>query len=223
MDDIPNILWTDECIFTREGIFNTKNEHHYAEDNPFLHRETHFQRRFKLNIWAGMIDDVIIGPYLLPDRMTGARYLTFLQEELPHLLEDLPLERRRRLIFMHDGCPIHRTGDVVRHLNQTYRKNWIGYKLREGNHRRWPPRSPDMTPLDFFLWGHLKTLVYKDPLPDNEQEAELELIARIHAAIATITPEMVRNATGNVVTRARKCLQARGGHFQARMKVQDLI
>jgi len=24
----------------------------------------------------------------------------------------------------------------------------------------WPPRSPDLSPLDYFLWGHLKR-VYK--------------------------------------------------------------
>ncbi|EFN65149.1 hypothetical protein EAG_00038, partial [Camponotus floridanus] len=25
----------------------------------------------------------------------------------------------------------------------------------------WPPRSPDLSPLDFFLWGYLKSKVYK--------------------------------------------------------------
>jgi hypothetical protein len=31
-----------------------------------------------------------------------------------------------------------------------------------------PPRSPDLNPLDFYLWGHLKTLAYADPV-DNKQ------------------------------------------------------
>ncbi|GFW47015.1 hypothetical protein TNCV_3486271 [Trichonephila clavipes] len=26
----------------------------------------------------------------------------------------------------------------------------------------WPPRSCDLTPLDYFLWGYLKALVYAD-------------------------------------------------------------
>ena len=26
----------------------------------------------------------------------------------------------------------------------------------------WPPRSPDSSPLDFFLWGHLKSVVYQN-------------------------------------------------------------
>ncbi|GFT91919.1 hypothetical protein TNCV_908161 [Trichonephila clavipes] len=26
----------------------------------------------------------------------------------------------------------------------------------------WPPRSCDLTPLDYFLWGYVKSLVYAD-------------------------------------------------------------
>ena len=26
----------------------------------------------------------------------------------------------------------------------------------------WPPRSPDLTPIDFFLCGHIKALTYTD-------------------------------------------------------------
>jgi len=26
----------------------------------------------------------------------------------------------------------------------------------------WPPRSPDLTPPDYFLWGYLKGIVYQN-------------------------------------------------------------
>ncbi|XP_031329964.1 uncharacterized protein LOC116160947 [Photinus pyralis] len=29
----------------------------------------------------------------------------------------------------------------------------------------WPPRSPDLTPCDFYLWGDIKDMVYIPPLP----------------------------------------------------------
>jgi hypothetical protein len=41
----------------------------------------------------------------------------------------------------------------------------------------WPPQSPDFTPLDYFIWGHVKSLIYDTPV-DNE----FELLARILAA-----------------------------------------
>jgi hypothetical protein len=32
----------------------------------------------------------------------------------------------------------------------------------------WPPRSPDLNPLDFSLWGHFKTLAYAAPVDSGE-------------------------------------------------------
>jgi hypothetical protein len=29
----------------------------------------------------------------------------------------------------------------------------------------WPPRSPDLTPCEFFLWGHVKDRVFVRPVP----------------------------------------------------------
>lgn len=64
-----NILWTDESFFTRDGIFNAHNWHYYDIQNPHLTWERNAQYRWKFNIWAGITNDEIIGPYLLPDRL----------------------------------------------------------------------------------------------------------------------------------------------------------
>ena len=32
----------------------------------------------------------------------------------------------------------------------------------------WPERSPDMTPLDFYFWGHLKSVVYETTVPSED-------------------------------------------------------
>jgi hypothetical protein len=45
----------------------------------------------------------------------------------------------------------------------------------------WPPRSPDLTTMDFFLWGHIKALIYILPVDSEE-----DLIAHIVEAAATI-------------------------------------
>ena len=37
-----------------------------------------------------------------------------------------------------------------------------------GFDHEWPPRSPDLTPCDFFLWGHVKNQVFKTPPPSLE-------------------------------------------------------
>ena len=53
----------------------------------------------------------------------------------------------------------------------------------------WPPRSPDITPLDLFLWGGVvKDKVFSTPVPDITN-----LKARITDAFATITEDMLEN------------------------------
>ena len=32
---------------------------------------------------------------------------------------------------------------------------------RSSTNLPWPPRSPDLTPCDYLLWGHLKSIAYK--------------------------------------------------------------
>jgi len=35
-----------------------------------------------------------------------------------------------------------------------------GMVISRGGDVNWPPRSCDLTPLDFFLWGYLKSQIY---------------------------------------------------------------
>ncbi|XP_050310948.1 uncharacterized protein LOC126746652 [Anthonomus grandis grandis] len=56
-DFLKRILWTDESKFTREGILNLYNLHHWApkQENPHAKRQNSFQYRFSVNVWAGVI------------------------------------------------------------------------------------------------------------------------------------------------------------------------
>ncbi|KAJ4452076.1 hypothetical protein ANN_03592 [Periplaneta americana] len=62
------------------------------------------------------------------------------------------------------------------------------YSLQGSNDRAcfsWPPRSPDLTPCDFYLLGFIKDRVYVPPLP-----ADLpDLRQRLEAVVAAITPD----------------------------------
>lgn len=71
--------------------------------------------------------------------------------------------------------------------------------------------------MDFFLWGYVKAKVYEEDLPENENEAQMELMARIQAAFISITPEMARKATQSVLRRSQMCLDAGGRHFQQKL------
>jgi len=53
----------------------------------------------------------------------------------------------------------------------------------------WPPRSSDLSPLDYFLWGYLKSKVYATKLRNLEEHRQ-----RIIEEAALIAPEFLRNA-----------------------------
>lgn len=124
--------------------------------------ESNHQYTFSLNVWAGIIGDHLLGPFFLPQTLNGDNYLHFLQNDLPNLLENVPLEIRGNMYFMHDGAPAHFRITVREHLNNVYGDKWIG----RGGPVSWPARSPDCNPLDYFLWGYIKSLVYQTAVPD---------------------------------------------------------
>ena len=106
----------------------------------------------------------------------------FLQRVLPELLEDVPLAVRERIWIQHDGAPPHFSVDVRNHLNAVFPDRWIG----RGGPIPWPARSPDLNPLDYFLWGYLKSLLFETPV-----ETDMELVARVVAAC-----DVIRNTPG---------------------------
>jgi hypothetical protein len=65
---------------------------------------------------------------------------------------------------MHEIAPAPVSRGVRNVLNNTYHDRWIG----RGGLTAWPPRSPDLNPLDFRLWGHLNLNVYAAPVDDEE-------------------------------------------------------
>jgi len=91
---IPFILFTDEASFTRDDINNTHNSHRWSHKNPHAIVESNSQRLFSVNMWCGLIDSQLIGPAVLPNRLTGRAYVDFMQNELPPLLEEVPLAKR---------------------------------------------------------------------------------------------------------------------------------
>jgi len=59
---------------------------------------------FPLNVSCGVIGEHLIGPYIFPQHVTGDIYANFLKDELPTLLENVPLQTRRQMYYQHDGA-----------------------------------------------------------------------------------------------------------------------
>jgi hypothetical protein len=60
------------------------------------------------------------------------------------------------LILQLDGVPVHFAHTILGCLNVNFRGRWIGREVPIA----WPPRSPDLMPLGFFLWSYMKNKAY---------------------------------------------------------------
>jgi hypothetical protein len=97
-------------------------------------------------------------------------YHRILVNDLPVLLEHVPLHQLQYLWFKHDGAPSHFLRTVRQHLNQTFGEQWI----ERGGPVNWPARSLGLNPLDFWLWEYLNSWVYAAPI--NELELLQQLV-----------------------------------------------
>jgi hypothetical protein len=199
------VLFSDEASFSNTGLVNHHNFHFYDNKNPHFIRRIDSQHRFNVNVWGGIVGSNVIGPYFLDGNLNGEKYLDFLNRQLEDLLEDVPLDVVRRVWFMHDGAPAHYSERVRQFLNNNYGNQWIG----RGGPVLWPPRSPDLNPMDFFLWGYTKNLVYKI-IPTSEND----LKEKIRNAFRSITPLMLSNVRASFRKRVDTCLQLNGHHFE---------
>jgi hypothetical protein len=97
-----------------------------------------------------ILDDQHLEQLFLLDRIIGAVYYRSLANFSPVLMEQVPLQQ-----FMQYGTP--HSFRIVRHqLNETFGEQWTG----RGSRVNWPARSPNLSPLHFWLWGYLGALVY---------------------------------------------------------------
>lgn len=198
------IIWTDESTFSTAGVFNRKNTRLWASENPGKIAEIKVQGRQSLHLWCGVLQNQIIGPIFLNENLTGRIYNDLLQNEISQRLQQANLPRN--VIWQQDGAPPHNTVAVRNFLNETY-DEWIG---RSGT-ILWPANSPDLSPLDTFVWGFLKNKIYADPINN------LEILRnKIREEIVNLNnnPEIIENSLRNLQRRYQLCFEHRGHHFE---------
>jgi hypothetical protein len=100
-------LEEDEASLTCDSINNTHKSHWWLDKNPHDIVETNFQHCFSVNVWCGVIEGQLTGPAVLPNGLTGHKYVDFLQNDLQLLLEEVPLAERMCMAFQHDGAAAH--------------------------------------------------------------------------------------------------------------------
>ncbi|GFX26363.1 uncharacterized protein TNCV_949611 [Trichonephila clavipes] len=121
----------------------------------------------------------------------------------------------QELWFQRDGATCHTALATIDLLKDTFGDRLIS---RFGP-MNWPPRSCDLTPLDYFLWGYVKSLVYADK-PQTLDHLE----DNIRRVIADIRPHMVEKVIKNWMSRLDYIRASRGSHVpEIIFKIDQLL
>ena len=148
-------FFSDEATFHLYRLVNKHNVKYWSEDTARATIET-VMNSSKLNVWCLISKTQLIGPFYFKNgTVNWENYLSIIQNFF--LPEVRRLHKVHSIIFQQDGTPSHFVIDVRQYLDHRFPPRWIG----RGSSIRWSPHSSDLTPLDFFLCGHLKTLFTK--------------------------------------------------------------
>ncbi|GFX08413.1 transposable element Tc3 transposase [Trichonephila clavipes] len=107
----------------------------------------------------------------------------------------------QELWFQQDGAICHTARATIDLLKDTFADRLIS-RFGPVN---WPPRSCDLTPLDYFLWGYVKSLVYA-----NKPQTLDHLQDHIRRVIADIRPQMLEKVFENWTSRLDYIRASRG-------------
>jgi hypothetical protein len=177
---LSKILFSDEATFHVHGKVNRHNVRVWGPEQPWRVTE-HERDSPKENMFCVMSKTKIYGPLFFAEKTIGGfSYLAMLQSWLfPQLVQD-----EADIILQQDGAPPHFHREVRSHLNETLPHRWICRGTdNDDMFLTWPPRSPDLTLLDFYFWGYVKNKVYVPPLPRDLREVR----ERITNAVASIS------------------------------------
>lgn len=202
-----NVIWSDEAYFTSSGIFNRHNTRNWSQVNRHLIFERERQGRFGFSVACFILGRHIVYR-IYEGGLTGNSYLGILQEVIPELLGDnIPLARFNELYFQQDGAPAHNAQIVTDFLNYTFPQKWIG----TNGPIRWPARSPDLSVLDFFLWGYLQNNIYSSRRRTVQQlrEATVEAFENLRRRSVVLL-----NSLRRITKMCQYCIRVNGNHFE---------
>ncbi|GFS79336.1 uncharacterized protein TNCV_3261061 [Trichonephila clavipes] len=139
LDFLNEVLWSDECQFSRQGTINTQNTHYWFLENPHLVRPNRHQVRWSVNVLWGIWKSTLISPTYFDGPLTSESYTEILSRPLADFLEEeVSLRDLSRMWYQHDVAPAHKFAQPFTFLTQAFDTRIIGY----GSQQEWPRDHP---------------------------------------------------------------------------------
>lgn len=208
--DIADNTWfSDEAHFYLNAQVNKRNCRFWGTEKPNIYTERSLHSE-KVTVWAALSSSGIIGPFFFEDEdgevetINSSRYLDLLKKKFVPALRRKGMDLNT-LWFQQDGATPHTSREVLSWLERRFGTNFISYRTDTV----WPPHSPDLSPLDFFLWGYLKDRVYS-PAPASLEDLKIS----IKREIRNISTDTCKSVICNFKKRLDVVIQQKGRHLE---------
>ena len=193
---LDRMFFSDQAWFHLDGHIKAQNSCTWSTKNSSDCWEKP-SRSPKVGVWCAMSRKRIVGPLFFDQPITAEAYQDIIVQFISLLRPE-----ERHCWFQQDDTPINAAISTKEMLEEFFEDRVIAHGL-------WPPRSPDLTPPHFFLWGMLEKRVYAN----NPCTIE-DLKKNIVKGISEINESALHNAFQNMEERIHVCLSQKGGDFQ---------
>ena len=202
----PQVLWTDEKLFTVQAVHNHQNDRIWLPDINMVpvERCSSFRRQkpASVMVWAGATSKGLKTPLIFIEegvKINHTVYRRMLEEKVLPWVQEVVGEQG--VTLQQDGATSHTANSV----QAWCRCNFKGFWEKE----LWPLSSPDLNPMDFGLWSILETKACRTSHPNLDS-----LKQKLTSAWDEIDPEVVRATCAQVLPRLRKVIKNKGGYIE---------
>lgn len=195
-DFLNRVYWSDEAWFHLSGHVNSQNTRTWSSENPHKFIESPLHSK-KIGVWAAMSPNRIFFCFF-DQTVNSVVYKSFIDQ----FVQTLTDQELNYAWFQQDNATAHTSNSSMQLLRESFGERLISKGL-------FPPRSPDLTPLDFYLWGSLKETVFSD----NPKTLEA-LRANIENGIRNVSGNTLKSVFRNLIRRNKMCIEVNGAHFQ---------
>lgn len=205
---MDNVYFSDESHFHLEGYVNRQNCRYWSSSNPKQKHQKALHSP-KVTVWCAISPKKIIGPFFFEDdrgatvTVTSERYIVMINNFFVPQLQEDDIDVSD-VWFQQDGATAHTARVSMDTLKALFPRKIIS---RYGD-ILWPPRSPDLSPADFFLWGYLKARVFDTSLTNLEQ-----LKTKITTEVRAISVDVLQRVSANSLVRFEECIRRDGRHL----------
>lgn len=162
---LSRLICCDEAYFYLTRQINSQNDRMWLESKPTDKIERPLQDQ-KVLVWCAISCGQTYGPYFFEESVNQHNYLEMLKKFFYKKHCQMPNYNKN--YFLQDGATPHTANMVQDYLKSKFLSRFF-------DKDKWPPRSPDLNPCDFFLWGYLKKRVY-NPLPDSLDSLKANIV-----------------------------------------------